>query len=120
MCYAHTLFVYKACAPPCVPPPCAQAKRTNIGIALITSPRILFLDEVTSGLDSYNAHSVIRVVKVRGSTARHSAGGSAGRAERRAGQAGRPALAVLCGLSALRACDDVHSVALAYVSKPTC
>ena len=30
-----------------------QAKRTNIGIALITNPRVLFLDEPTSGLDSY-------------------------------------------------------------------
>lgn len=30
-----------------------QAKRTNIGIALITNPRVLFLDEPTSGLDSF-------------------------------------------------------------------
>lgn len=29
-----------------------QAKRTNIGLALVTSPRVLFLDEPTSGLDS--------------------------------------------------------------------
>ena len=36
----------------------AQAKRTNIGIALITHPRVLFLDEPTSGLDSYTAHEV--------------------------------------------------------------
>ena len=35
-----------------------QAKRTNIGIALITRPRVLFLDEPTSGLDSYTAHEV--------------------------------------------------------------
>ena len=35
-----------------------QAKRTNIGIALITHPRVLFLDEPTSGLDSYTAHEV--------------------------------------------------------------
>ena len=42
-------------------PPCGavvQAKRTNIGIALITHPRVLFLDEPTSGLDSYTAHEV--------------------------------------------------------------
>ena len=35
-----------------------QAKRTNIGIAMITEPRVLFLDEPTSGLDSYTAHEV--------------------------------------------------------------
>jgi ATP-binding cassette subfamily G (WHITE) protein 2 len=30
-----------------------QAKRTNIGIALVFEPLVLFLDEPTSGLDSY-------------------------------------------------------------------
>ena len=40
-----------------------QAKRTNVGVALITSPRVLFLDEPTSGLDSFTAHEVISVVK---------------------------------------------------------
>ena len=35
-----------------------QAKRTNIGIALITNPRVLFLDEPTSGLDSYTSNEV--------------------------------------------------------------
>ena len=35
-----------------------QAKRTNIGIALITNPRVLFLDEPTSGLDSYTGNEV--------------------------------------------------------------
>jgi hypothetical protein len=33
-----------------------QSKRTNIGIALITSPRVLMLDEPTSGLDSFTAN----------------------------------------------------------------
>jgi len=40
-----------------------QAKRTNIGIALITNPRVLFLDEPTSGLDSYTANETMAVVK---------------------------------------------------------
>ena len=38
-----------------------QAKRTNIGIALITHPRVLFLDEPTSGLDSYTSHEVTSI-----------------------------------------------------------
>ncbi len=40
-----------------------QAKRTNIGIGLITNPRVLFLDEPTSGLDSYTSNEVMTVVK---------------------------------------------------------
>ncbi|KAF5832767.1 P-loop containing nucleoside triphosphate hydrolase protein [Dunaliella salina] len=40
-----------------------QAKRTNIGIALVTNPRVLFLDEPTSGLDSYTSNEVMRNVK---------------------------------------------------------
>eukprot|EP00879_Flechtneria_rotunda_P005742 GHRR01006043.1.p1 GENE.GHRR01006043.1~~GHRR01006043.1.p1 ORF type:complete len:547 (+),score=129.21 GHRR01006043.1:934-2574(+) len=40
-----------------------QAKRTNIGIALITNPRVLFLDEPTSGLDSFTSNEVMTAVK---------------------------------------------------------
>lgn len=36
-----------------------QAKRVNIGLAMITRPRVLFLDEPTSGLDSRTADEVI-------------------------------------------------------------
>uniref|UniRef100_A0A7S0ULM3 ABC transporter domain-containing protein n=1 Tax=Polytomella parva TaxID=51329 RepID=A0A7S0ULM3_9CHLO len=40
-----------------------QAKRTNIGLALVSNPRLLFLDEPTSGLDSYTANEVMTAVK---------------------------------------------------------
>jgi len=41
-----------------------QAKRVNIGIALVGSnPRVLYLDEPTSGLDSYTSNEVMSVVR---------------------------------------------------------
>ncbi len=42
-----------------------QAKRTNIGLALVTSPRVLFLDEPTSGLDSFTANEVTTLMTRR-------------------------------------------------------
>lgn len=40
-----------------------EAKRTNIGIALITNPAVLYIDEMTSGLDSFTGHEVALAVK---------------------------------------------------------
>ena len=40
-----------------------QAKRVNIGISLVTRPRVLFLDEPTSGLDSQTSCDLMRVVR---------------------------------------------------------
>ena len=39
-----------------------QAKRVNIGLALITRPKVLFLDEPSSGLDSRTADEVIELL----------------------------------------------------------
>jgi len=41
----------------------AQSKRTNIGVELVANPSILFLDEPTTGLDSKNSMTVMKVVK---------------------------------------------------------
>lgn len=40
-----------------------QAKRVNIGIALVTQPKVLFADEPTSGLDSLTADEVVFTIK---------------------------------------------------------
>ncbi|KAJ3410887.1 hypothetical protein HDV05_003105 [Chytridiales sp. JEL 0842] len=39
-----------------------ERRRLSIGVELVTSPAVLFLDEATSGLDSYNALSVVRTL----------------------------------------------------------
>ena len=40
-----------------------QAKRVNIGLALISQPRVLFLDEPTTGLDSFMANEVTNILR---------------------------------------------------------
>ena len=40
-----------------------ERKRTSIGVELISDPDIIFLDEPTTGLDSYNAYEVIDLLK---------------------------------------------------------
>ena len=39
-----------------------ERKRTNIGVELITNPKILLLDEPTSGLDSFTAEKVVQTL----------------------------------------------------------
>lgn len=39
-----------------------ERKRTSIGVELISDPKVVFLDEPTTGLDSYNAYEVIALL----------------------------------------------------------
>ena len=41
-----------------------ERKRTNIGMELIIEPKVLFLDEPTTGLDANTAVSVVEKLKV--------------------------------------------------------
>jgi len=40
-----------------------ERKRTSIGVELITDPNLIFLDEPTTGLDSFTATSVVDTLK---------------------------------------------------------
>lgn len=40
-----------------------ERKRTSIGVELITDPNLIFLDEPTTGLDSFTATSVVEVLR---------------------------------------------------------
>ena len=40
-----------------------EKRRLNIGVELLTEPKILFLDEPTSGLDSYTAYLIVNELK---------------------------------------------------------
>ncbi|KAK9398698.1 ATP-binding cassette sub-family G member 2-like [Crotalus adamanteus] len=40
-----------------------ERKRTSIGLELITNPRVLFLDEPTTGLDASTANAVLLLLK---------------------------------------------------------
>ena len=39
-----------------------EMKRTSIAMEMITLPSVLFLDEPTTGLDAYTAHSVMNLL----------------------------------------------------------
>ena len=40
-----------------------ERKRTSIGVELITDPSLIFLDEPTTGLDSFTATSVMELLQ---------------------------------------------------------
>jgi len=47
-----------------------ERKRTSIGVELITDPSLIFLDEPTTGLDSFTATSVIEILNALATTGR--------------------------------------------------
>lgn len=40
-----------------------ERKRTSIGVELITDPSLIFLDEPTTGLDSFTAQTVVEILR---------------------------------------------------------
>jgi ATP-binding cassette subfamily G (WHITE) protein 2 len=47
-----------------------ERKRTNIGVELITDPQLIFLDEPTTGLDSFTAASVMETLRALAASGR--------------------------------------------------
>lgn len=39
-----------------------ERKRTSIGVELISDPSLIFLDEPTTGLDSYTATNIVEII----------------------------------------------------------
>jgi len=47
-----------------------ERKRTSIGVELITDPQLIFLDEPTTGLDSFTAAGVMETLRARAASGR--------------------------------------------------
>jgi ATP-binding cassette subfamily G (WHITE) protein 2 len=47
-----------------------ERKRASIGVELITDPQLIFLDEPTTGLDSYTAASVMETLRALAASGR--------------------------------------------------
>ena len=47
-----------------------ERKRASIGVELITDPQLIFLDEPTTGLDSFTAASVMETLRALAASGR--------------------------------------------------